>query len=116
MRLSCGIPVAIIAITGVLAQTSPQRAEFEVASVRPSGPIVPGQLGIGLHVDGAQVRCNYLSLIDYLGIAYRVRSYQISGPDWLASDRFDISAKLPDGATRAEVPAMLQSLLTERFH
>jgi uncharacterized protein (TIGR03435 family) len=47
--------------------------------------------------------------------AYGVKSYQISGPEWMNSDRFDITAKMPDGATREQIPQMLQSLLAERF-
>jgi uncharacterized protein (TIGR03435 family) len=90
--------------------------EFEVASIRPSGPIVAGaDVRIGLHVDGAQVRCAQLSLSDYIGMAYKLKNYQISGDDWLKSERFDINAKMPDGASRDDVAAMLQSLLAKRF-
>jgi uncharacterized protein (TIGR03435 family) len=39
----------------------------------------------------------------------------ISGPDWTATERYDISATLPDGSTKAQVPEMLQALLAERF-
>jgi len=35
--------------------------------------------------------------------------------DWSGGERFDISAKLPDGASRDQVPAMLQNLLRSRF-
>src|SRR5262249_37158039 len=62
-----------------------------------------------------QVRITYLSLKDYIGIAYRLRINQVVGPDWLASQRFDIAAKLPDNAARADVPEMLQTLLADRF-
>jgi uncharacterized protein (TIGR03435 family) len=48
-------------------------------------------------------------------MAYRVRPYQVEGPDWIASERFDIAAKLPSGAKREQVPEMLQSLLADRF-
>lgn len=47
--------------------------------------------------------------------AFQVKMEQIEGPSWLETDCFDISAKIPEGATREQVPAMLQSLLTERF-
>jgi uncharacterized protein (TIGR03435 family) len=56
-----------------------------------------------------------LSLRDYLATAYRFKATLISGPDWTASDRFDISATLPDGSSRAQVPEMLQALLADRF-
>ena len=44
-----------------------------------------------------------------------MEAFQLSGPDWMSTAFFDIAAKLPDGATRSQVPEMLQSLLTERF-
>ena len=113
MKLIFGIVLSLAAFAQ--SAPAPPTAEFEVESIRPSGPLVPGQLGIGLHIDGAQVRCTYLSLNDYIGMAYKVRNYQISGPEFLTSDRFDINAKLPEGATRAQVPAMLKALLETRF-
>jgi uncharacterized protein (TIGR03435 family) len=47
--------------------------------------------------------------------AFKVRSYQIEGPSWLETDCFDISAKIPEGGSRDQLPAMLQGLLAERF-
>jgi uncharacterized protein (TIGR03435 family) len=55
-------------------------------------------------------------LKNYISRAYRVKVLQITGPDWLGGERFDIAAKLPDGATPAQIPEMLQGLLEERFH
>jgi uncharacterized protein (TIGR03435 family) len=48
-------------------------------------------------------------------MAYRMKAYQITGPDWLASERFDIVAKIPEGARPAQIPEMLQALLVDRF-
>jgi uncharacterized protein (TIGR03435 family) len=31
--------------------------------------------------------------------AYDVQSYQISGPEWMSSARFDMAAKVPAGTT-----------------
>jgi uncharacterized protein (TIGR03435 family) len=89
--------------------------EFEVASIRPSAPSVQGQAIGGLHIDGAMVRYSGLSLKLYLGIAYDLKNYQISAPDWMASDRWDITAKLPDGSDPKQIPEMLQALLRNRF-
>jgi uncharacterized protein (TIGR03435 family) len=47
--------------------------------------------------------------------AYNVKGYQITGPKWLDSERFDIVAKVPKGATKEEARVMLQNLLAERF-
>src|SRR5262245_35307419 len=49
-------------------------------------------------------------------LAYRVRAYQLQGaPAWLTVDRFDISAKAPDGTPPDQLMAMLKSLLADRF-
>jgi len=110
---------AILGVAGaavLFAQTAPPRPEFEVASIKPATVAPTGaQVHVGVQIDGAQVHCSYLSVRDYIRIAYRVKEHQVIGPDWLASERFDIHAKLPAGATRDQVPEMLQTLLEERF-
>ena len=58
---------------------------------------------------------NNVSLAQILQRAYDVKSYQISGPDWMSSARFDVSAKVPAGATKAQSNVMLQNLLADRF-
>src|ERR1700730_5057100 len=98
----------------VLAQ-APPNPRFEVASVRPSPPIGTERVDAGVHVDGAQVRIVALPMRDYIVRAYRVKLYQVTGPDWLTSERFDVNAKMPAGSTPDQVPEMLQSLLEERF-
>ena len=105
-----------IAISAALfAQDAPVRPEFEVASIKPSTQAPAGtQVHVGVQIDGAQVHCTYLSLKDYIRIAYQVKDFQIMGPDWMPSERFDIHAKLPEGG-RDQLRAMLQTLLEQRF-
>ncbi len=88
---------------------------FEVASIRPSSQQPNQQVIAGLHIDGAQIRVLSFALRDYLGMAYKVRTSQISGPDWIASERFDVLATLPAGSSTEQIPEMLQALLAERF-
>jgi uncharacterized protein (TIGR03435 family) len=64
---------------------------------------------------GSMVYSN-VSLKLLLAAAYSVRPEQIDGPAWLDSDRYDIVAKPPAGATKDQVPLMLQNLLADRFH
>lgn len=42
-------------------------------------------------------------------------SNQISGPDWLAIERYDIEAKVPAGTTPDQFGLMLQQMIEERF-
>jgi BlaI family transcriptional regulator, penicillinase repressor len=39
----------------------------------------------------------------------------LAAPDWTDTDAFDISAKIPNGATQDQLPEMFQSLLEDRF-
>jgi len=94
---------------------------FEVASIKPAEPLsaermMAGQQHISANVDAARVSFLDLSLAELIRAAYRVKLYQISGPDWMTTARFDVVAKLPEGAKADQVPEMLRTLLEERFH
>jgi uncharacterized protein (TIGR03435 family) len=115
MNAMNGITLTLFATSSAFAQSAPV-PEFEVASIRPSAAIGPqGQVSLGLHIDGAQVRGTSFALRDYLAIAYRTKAAQISGPDWVTSDRYDIAATIPADGKASQVPEMLQTLLAERF-
>jgi uncharacterized protein (TIGR03435 family) len=107
--------LAFVAALAPLAfgQALPQ---FEVASIKPMQPGADFKVSLGYRIDGAQVSCKGLSIRDYIRMAYRVNDYQISAPEWLASERFDIVAKLPEGGKEDQVRDMFKSLLAERFN
>src|SRR5215471_2635058 len=88
---------------------------FEVASIKPSAPIPQMQTSAGTSSDAAMVRYSALSLKRYLGMAYGLKNYEISAPDWMASENWDIAAKLPEGASSKQIPEMLAALLRDRF-
>ena len=93
---------------------------FEVASIKSTPPldidkIEQNGLYIGVIVDKARVEIRNTSLAELIRIAYRAKRYQISGPAWMSSERFDVVAKLPDDGSAAQVPEMLQALLADRF-
>ncbi|MBV8844352.1 MAG: TIGR03435 family protein [Bryobacterales bacterium] len=56
-----------------------------------------------------------LRLKDLLLTAYGLKDYQVAGPDWLDTERYDIVAKVPPNASKDQFALMLQSLLVERF-
>ena len=116
-RIGAGL---LLAAGAALGQSPAAGPAFEVASVKPAAPLSrslmqSGQAHVGMKIDAARVDIGGLSLAELIRVAYRVRSYQVSGPDWMASERFDVLAKLPEGASREQVPEMLQALLAERF-
>jgi uncharacterized protein (TIGR03435 family) len=77
--------------------------------------LAQGRRPDSLRVDGARATYTYMSLKQLIAYAYKLRVYEVTGPDWLRTDRFDIAAKLPDGAAKDDVPEMMESLLEERF-
>ena len=99
-----------------LALFSQTMVEFEVASILAAAPITSSQqVNAGVKIDDAHVRFQYLSLRDYICMAYKVKIHQVSGPDWLASERFDIKATMPEGSKRDQMAEMMQALLADRF-
>jgi uncharacterized protein (TIGR03435 family) len=96
---------------------------FEVATIRPAASIqnIIQQLQagkappIGMVIDGTRLYMGFQSLADLIRIAYRLKAYQIQGPDWMSQQRFEIQAKIPEGVPEDKVPEMLQALLAERF-
>ena len=56
-----------------------------------------------------------MSLTNFVIMAYRVNSYQLTALDWMQSRMFELTARVPEGATREQFEAMLQNLLTDRF-
>ena len=98
-----------VAVTANGQNTSVQ-PKFEVASVKRTERCAGGG-----SIDAGSVALRGMPLKPVLMEAFKVKMEQIEGPSWLETDCFDISAKIPEGATRDQVPVMLQALLTERF-
>ena len=111
LRIAAIVSFSVFLVSAAGAQTGPS---FEVASIRPAGGQQEAQsVSLGIRIDGAQIH-GRMSLKDYIVVAYRLKNYQISGPDWLGSERFDIAATIPKDSSR-QIPEMLQGLLAERF-
>lgn len=106
----------VFATTVAFAQT----ATFEVASIKKVEPlsvnsVMSGGMNLGMTIDNAMVNVKSMSLAELMRVAYKVKPYQITGPEWLSAERFTITAKMPAGSTRDQVPEMIQGLLAERF-
>jgi uncharacterized protein (TIGR03435 family) len=72
-------------------------------------------VSVGFHIDGAQFRINSMTLKDCVAIAYQMKVSQISGPDWISTQRYQVAATIPPGFAGRE-REMLQVLLTQRFN
>ncbi len=118
---------ALAATSLVLAGGLFAQPAFEVASIRPNKTggegrrppfpfSAPGAEGT-ISASPETLSMRDVTLSSCIQWAYRVQDSQVSGPDWLGTNRFDIVAKT---ATATPVPesqlrVMLQALLADRF-
>lgn len=105
----------------VFAQAPGGKSEFDAASIRVNQPetgfhapaeAVMGGPGTG---DPTTFRCSNCSLATLVGRAYELQNYQMPGRAALGDKTFEVTARVPAGATSQEFQAMLQNLLKERF-
>jgi uncharacterized protein (TIGR03435 family) len=101
-------PLAAFCASLALAQTP----SFEAASIKPAPP---GGRGGRTTTSGDRIIFANTTLLNVLARAYTVKGFQIEGPSWIKTDRYDILAKARDNTPKDQIPLMLQSLLTERF-
>ena len=113
------LPLLMLA-AAARAQSPSPKLEFEVASVKPAGP----QAGVPRPVrivggpgteDPGRITFSRYTLKGLIASAYDVKDYQVAGPSWLDTERYDVVAKIPEGATKEQVNRMLQNLLADRF-
>jgi uncharacterized protein (TIGR03435 family) len=92
---------------------------FEVASVRMNTTganegLGRGQEDIQHSPDGLTMR--NVRLRSCLKWAYGLADNQVSGPDWINTERYDIAAKAASPVAEEQLRLMLRTLLAERFH
>jgi uncharacterized protein (TIGR03435 family) len=92
--------------------------EFEAVSVKPNNS---GSGSSHSSSDQGMLRATNLSLRNLIVTAYGMKDYQVEGPDWLSSERFDVTAKFPEALPKdrekynAAFTVMMQKMLADRF-
>ena len=133
MKLLSGASALIIAASAILlsgrnaAAQTPQKMEFEVASIKPNAS---GDHGVRIEMSPGRFVAKNVTVRLLLTQAFNVKDFQISGgPSWMSSEHFDIDAKTGGEEdakdakpTQAQMMAkteqlrsMMQSLLADRF-
>ena len=98
-------------------QSDQSPKSFEVASVKrleQPNPATSSGGGPGTSDPGRWWRSN-VTLLSLLVQAFHMQGHAIVAPEWLRTTRYEISASVPPGTTREDVPLMIQRLLAERF-
>src|SRR6185369_10793613 len=109
MRLAFLIATALTAF----GQSSVPQV-FEAADVHVSAPNASGDGGF---LPGGRIEFRGVTLLLLISVAYSVPPEQVDGgPSWIDTDKFDVTAAGPAGASSAiALRSMLQNLLTDRF-
>lgn len=130
IRFLCAVTTLFaVVLGGVLFAQTTAKPTFEVATIKPAPPLMEmiadiqsGKRDVTSlvqaltpNIDGVRADFGYLPLNAMILYAYKLKQYQIMGPDWMSSQAFEIHAKIPEGGTKEQVPEMMQSLLAERF-
>ena len=121
-RIIVGSSLIVLASSVVLAQGSDTPLSFEAASLKPaehpnSGNRIIRQMQGGPGTpDPGMYHYSNVTLKMLIIQAYNLKEFQVTGPDWIDSQEYDLNAKLPMGATQEQAARMMQTLLAERFH
>lgn len=104
----------------LLATAAMAQPAFDVASVKPGGPVRPdGLLEINLgHAEHGVLTLSNTTLSECIRYAYGLTNEeQIAGPVWIKDRqfRYEIVGKAAPGTTVEQLRSMLQTLLNERF-
>jgi uncharacterized protein (TIGR03435 family) len=75
------------------AQTPAKPLAFDVVSIRPADPDARGG---SLHLGAGDLAAKNMPLRNLITFAYDIRDLQLrGGPNWVATERFDVTAKPP---------------------
>jgi uncharacterized protein (TIGR03435 family) len=110
----------IAAFLTMVACAHAQTPQFEVASIKLSAPPDGGRMRFGSRggpgtKDPGLYTCENCDTAWLIRQAFDLVDYQLSGPDWMQSTRFMVSAKIREGTTKEQFLLMKQNLLIERF-
>jgi uncharacterized protein (TIGR03435 family) len=115
------VPGAVFSIN-LLGQTAVGEDRFDVVSIRPftpgsglrGGPLA--RKGVPGTSDPERISYTGISQETLLTLSYDVYDFQVIGPAWLRTERYDIMANVPAGATKDQFKIMVRNLLKERFN
>jgi uncharacterized protein (TIGR03435 family) len=91
-----------------------QQPAFEVASIKPSN-YQGGPLRVTARIVADGIAFSNVTPRLCIQRAYGVKPYQLSGPEWIDTERYMIVAKAAAAVPEDKILLMLQTLLVERF-
>src|SRR5215813_13040485 len=104
MRALASLSLGAIVSFSLFGQALEKSHAFELADVHvspPSGIAQLAQMSGGAAPRNGRFEIRNATMLDLVRTAYSVEPEKVvGGPNWLASDRFDVIAKAPNGTTQ----------------
>ena len=108
------VAIALMLFPSMAAAEDSKPAPFLAADVHPSPQRLHTRFREAIHGDRLTVRD--ATMLNLVSESFHVDPTNVfGGPQWLAFTRFDITAKLPPGASPEAFKPMTQALLQDRF-
>src|SRR6267154_2707548 len=105
------IGLALFACSVASGQTAEKSLTFDVAVVKSASPPVPDGQGRIMMMgpsggpgtkDPDRIHYPYMNLKNLLMTAYDLKSFQVTGPSWLDTERFEITATMAPDTTKEQ--------------
>jgi len=107
---------ALLSLAAPLALPADNQADFDVATIKPHDPDVPG---FGIQIRGRRFTTVATPLSSLIAFAYGLHPRQIlEAPSWVETEKYDIVAEVagPDEAANGlTMISRVQTLLADRF-
>jgi len=114
--MRAGIVRGFVVLTGAaLGCLTASAQAFAVASIRPSAAEVKFEHDGKTETTPGNLRMQDVTVSTCIKWAYGVQDSQISGPEWLQSQHYDIVAKADGPVAADQMKVMLRTLLADRF-
>src|SRR4051812_1970138 len=99
--------VVVLFCSAAFAQTVP--TTFEMADIHASVPVTNPTMRGGA-ARGGRYEVRTATMVDLITMAYETETNKVlGGPNWLDWNRYDVLAKMPQGAAQKDVSALLQN-------
>src|SRR5690349_23666714 len=114
-RVFSGIICTLFFYIALFAQSADTQRAFDAADIHLSPRSTNPNMTGGVLRSG-RYELRKATMVDLIKTAYGVDADSVvGGPNWIESDRFDVIAKAPAGASPDTAKLMLQALLADRF-
>jgi uncharacterized protein (TIGR03435 family) len=90
-------------------------ARFEVTSVKRVPRPPDGRISSSMNMDPGRIHCTNVTVKKLIWESWQIKEYQVTGPDWIDTELYNIDATMPPGTSGDQVLIMVRNLLKDRF-